>query len=407
MGVAWPHLEADSVALVEGVRVARACVALGQQPCPGISAYSLQQTAIAAVASLAGGTVDGVVRLLAVLSGVSVAVMAVLSVVSLPARHRGVGVGVVAAGPLLFYASSSFGEALATLGLVWFVIRLTRESMPGPAGVFAIGVAAAWAGLGKDTLPFVVGLLGVVVVGLDARRPRGLARRLGATAAGALAATLASAAFHWFRLGTVYNAEYVDHPEFFLSRPIDVASAFLGHWLSPSAGLIVFWPIAAAVLVASGRHGAATGAVVAAYAAGLSRWWAPFGWVAWGDRLLYPVVAAAVFVCLLSRPRRLELPGWVWAVSTLAALAAIAIAHDSRALALFFAPDATFPGPPTIQADAELYRAFLRHLTWQRTLDVGLLFAGLGQPHAIVIALATVAAIVVAARAAAPARSRP
>jgi hypothetical protein len=390
-----PRVEADTIGLIDGVRVALDCLQRGAHPCP-ITAYSLQQTLVAGLAMWNGWTPEAIARLLAALSGVAITLLAVLSVTHLPRRHRALGLGVVVAGPLWFYAGTTFGEALASASLVWFVVCLALQNAPSAGRTLAIAAAAAWASLGKDTMPAIVLLLGTAVVWLDDRRPRGVGSRLGATAAGALAGAVAIAGFHWFRLGTVYNAEYVDHPEFFLWTPADVLSAFLGHWVSPTAGLVWFWPLAAAVLVRSGRDGAVAGAVVVAYAAGLSRWWAPFGWVAWGDRLLYPVVAAAVFLCLTSRSREVRIAPWVWGVSAVAAMAAVAVSEDGRALATFFAPDTTFPGPPTIQADVDLYRAFLRHLTWERRLDAGLLVAGLTSLRGALTAVGVGAAIAMA-----------
>lgn len=399
VGVLTPHIEADTIGLADGTRVAQQCLHAGQRPCPGITAYSLQQTALAAFATWNGATSGTTARMLSACSALSVGLLTALAL-WLPRHHRGLWVGVVAAGPMLFYAASSFGEALATLSLAGFVAVISRSNAPSRAGVLAIVASATWAGLGKDTMPVVVALLGFASVALDPRRPAGNWSRLGATAVGVALATAIFASFHWFRLGEFYNAEYVDHQEFFLSRPRDVASAFLGHWFSPSAGLFWFWPLGAAVLVRSGRHGLAGAVVIAMYAAGLARWWSPFGWVAWGDRLLYPLVAATAYLCLAVRPRHVQVPWWVWGVSSVAALAAIAVSQDSTVLAVFFSPDATFPGPPTIQANVELYRDFLRHLTWTRTLRLDLMFVGLRYPVGTVAAALMACSVVLAVRAA-------
>ena len=395
-GVLTPHIEADTIGLADGTRVAQQCWQAARQPCPGISAYSLQQTVIAAVTVWNGASSETAARVLAACSAASVGLLAALAL-WLPARHRALWLGLVAGGPLMFYATSSFGEALAAVSLAAFVAVLTRDNAPGRWRFVAIAAVAAWASLGKDTMPAVVGLLGLACVWLDRGRPIGVWTRLGATAVGVVLAAVVFASFHWFRLGAFYNAEYVDHPEFFLSSARDVASAFFGHWISPTAGLLWFWPLGAAVLVRSGRHGLVTAIVIALYAAGLSRWWAPFGWVAWGDRLLYPLVSATGFLCLAIRPRHVRVPLWVWGFSSVAALAAVAVAQDSTVLGVFFAPDATYPGPPTIQANVELYRAFLRHLTWTRMLRLDLLFVGLRTPVGMTVAACLVAAIGAAA----------
>ncbi len=393
LSLSSPNIEADTVTLVEGTRTAQRCIEQQIRPCPAISAYSLQQTIVAAAATWNGWPVERTTRLLAALSGLSVGLLAILTVTRLSSQHRATGLAVVAAGPLLYYARSSFGEALACLALAWFIVVIVRDHEPRAAQLTGIGIAALWASLGKDTMPLFVVLFGLAAVWLDDRRPRGGWPRVCATVVGASAGAAAFAGFHRFRLGTFYNAEYVDHPEFFLSSPLDVSSAFLGHWLAPSAGLVWFWPLAAAVLLWSGRHGAASAAIAAAYAAGTSLWWAPFGWVAWGDRLLYPVVVGAVFLCLLLRRPAVRIPWPIVALSTVTGIAAIATALDPGALAAFFAADARFPGPPTIQADVTLYRAFLRHLTWERWLDLRLVFTGAATAPGMAASVALVLAV--------------
>lgn len=395
-GVLTPHIEGDTIGLADGMRAAQQCWQTGRQPCPGITAYSLQQTVIAAVAVWNGASSEATARVLSAFSAVSVGLLATLAL-WLPSHHRALWLGLVAAGPLLFYATSSFGEALAAVSLVAFVAVLTRGNAPGRGRLLAIAAAAAWASLGKDTMPAVVGLLGLAAVWLDPRHPLGARSRMAATAGGVALAAVLFAWFHWFRLGEFYNAEYVDHPEFFLWSPRDVSSAFFGHWVSPSAGLLWFWPLGAAILVRSGKHGLIGAIVIALYALGLSRWWSPYGWVAWGDRLLYPLVSATAFLCLAVRSRHVRVPVWVWGISSVAALAAVAVSQDSTVLAVFFSPDAAYPGPPTIQADVELYRAFLRHLTWTRTLRLDLAFVGLRTPVGVTVAACVVAALGAAA----------
>lgn len=406
---AWvhPHLEGDTVTLLESVAHLRTCLQQGEAHCPAVSASSLQQMAIVGVAQQAGLPAAGVVRMLALLSGLSVAALVLLATAWLDASAAPLGVALLATSPLVYYARSTFGEALATLSLTLVVLLWRTRRAPW----WALAAAAMWAALGKDTLaPFVIGLAMLATwLDLTEQQP-GAWRRFAAVAFGAVLGAATFATLHQYRVGAPVNTEYVGHPEFFLSSPVDVGSAFLGHWLSPAAGLVWFWPAAMAVLCTSGRSGVAALALLAIQAAGLSTWWSPYGWVAWGDRLMYPLAGAASLLCLTARrdaPTRL--PPAVWILAVAAVLATTAMLIDNTALGAFFAPDDRFPGPPTIQADVALYRDFLRHLTWRRWFDAGALAAAVGTPAGLlVVALQAVVAALTwnawRARAGAPAR---
>lgn len=379
-----PHVEGDTVTLLDSTTRLRACLQRGEARCPAVSTSSLQQLAMVAVAQQ-GGLPDGaIVSLLALLSAVAVWGLALLAATGLEPRNRPLGVALVATSPLVYYARSTFGEALAAVSLALLVLLWRAWRTP----LWLLAAAGAWAALGKDTLwPFVIGLA-LLAAWLDRDDGRsGIARRLGAVAAGAGLGAAIFATLHLYRVGVPYNTEYLAHPEFFLSSGLDVGSAFLGHWLSPAAGLVWFWPVAVAVLVTSGRVGAAAAALLAVQAAGLSTWWSPFGWVAWGDRLTYPLVAAVTLLCLTRRadgrpPGRL--PVVVWIVAAAGVVCGTALLVDNAALGVFFAPDARFPGPPTIQADVALYRRFLRHLTWRHWFDLRTLVAPLATPAGLV-----------------------
>ena len=388
-----PHLEGDTVTLIESAAHLRACVREGAARCPAVSTSSLQQLSLVVLAQAAGLDTVTIGRRLALVSGAAIAGLVALAAMWLPASARVMGVALIATSPLVYYARSTFGEALAALSLVALVLHWRR----GDAAPWTLAALAAWASLAKDTMPpFVIGL-GVLAAWIDRTEGRdGAGRRLGAAAAGALCGWATFAALHLYRVGAPYNTEYLGHPEFFLSRPFDVGSAFLGHWFSPTVGLVWCWPLAAVLLWRAGRVGAGAAMLLVAQAAGLSTWWSPFGWVAWGDRLMYPLTAAATLLCLsVTRPRA---PAWrvplaVWGVAVVAVVATCAMLVDNTALGLFFAPDVQFPGPPTIQADVELYRRFLRHLTWQRWYDVERLVAPLRTASGVaVLALKAVVA---------------
>ncbi|WNL45539.1 hypothetical protein RKE25_19320 [Dyella sp. BiH032] len=89
------------------------------------------------------------------------------------------------------------------------------------------------------------------------------------------------------------------------------AEFLLGSLLSPNGGVLIFWsfPLFVALLCwrLSGVMPRAPALVVAGSAAALSclafaRWWAPFGWDSWGDRLmLQPMLSLLVAMLICQR----------------------------------------------------------------------------------------------------------
>lgn len=84
---------------------------------------------------------------------------------------------------------------------------------------------------------------------------------------------------------------------------------FFGSIMSPNGGVLVFWALPLTVAVLGWRmqelraepYAVALVAVVALLSCiGFARWWVPFGWDAWGNRLMIQPMLAVLVVSLLS-----------------------------------------------------------------------------------------------------------
>jgi hypothetical protein len=146
---------------------------------------------------------------------------------------------VLLSGPLLWYARSSFGEMLAAFFTLSFAARC-RERSPGPW----IVVDGILAGISKETsFPFLF-ILGCVASFGDAERWKDrefISSRIRIVALAVLVPAAANAAFNQLRFGTVLNVTLMN-PLFRVSSLSDQASFFLGFWLSPNGGILLFWP---------------------------------------------------------------------------------------------------------------------------------------------------------------------
>ena len=115
-----------------------------------------------------------------------------------------------------------------------------------------------------------------------------------------------NATFNIFRFGTPRNLLYLD-PQLHtpgVVRKLEFLSAIFA---SPSSGVLWFWPFFSAIAVSATAIGVhrmwtrcgATGTYLPVLAvtgimllwfAGLSSWYSPFGWIAYGPRLEVPLL---------------------------------------------------------------------------------------------------------------------
>jgi hypothetical protein len=120
-------------------------------------------------------------------------------------------------------------------------------------------------------------------------------------------------ALNLFRYGVPWNRYYVRSGWEDQSLPRR-AEFFGAELVSPNAGLVWFWPVASMVIAVCGYHCARAlragqtvrshaGAIAAALItfgvllATLASWWSPFGWFAFGSRLIVPWIPPLLALC--------------------------------------------------------------------------------------------------------------
>jgi hypothetical protein len=237
--------------------------------------------------------------------------------------HRHLWAVVCLCGPLLPYAASTWSEVLAAA-----LFALAVFSAAGDGPWWATAALAFGAGISKETAaPFVL-LLTVAVI--DVRR----LKALWPTVVGMIGALAANAMFNVFRFGTVRNLTYLD-PATQVTKPANVARQLAAVLFSRNGGLIEFWPallVVAFLVVASvGRLNRTEWVRVALVALAFGGYcvtaatrYAPFGWVAWGPRLVLPVVPATVLALLLVTPARGQLGPALAGLAAVASIMAVA-----------------------------------------------------------------------------------
>lgn len=225
----------------------------------------------------------------------------------------------IRSGALELQAGVVSGVFVACLASVLFV----RSDAPVKLSTcILLAVSGLLLPLYKDT---VVVLLGAAVVVVWLSRPwwqprasmfLSLARvkTLGGYAVlPVLLGLVLSLAYNSFRFGSVLPVAYMQEAAQTAPSLAQSLEFFFGSIMSPNGGVVIFWglPFTVALvgwLIRGLRVDLPTG-LLAAIAALLSclafaRWWAPFGWDAWGDRLMIQPMLAILVACLLATSSR-------------------------------------------------------------------------------------------------------
>jgi hypothetical protein len=271
---------------------------------------------------------------------------------------------ILLSGPLIAYAGTTAGEALAA-GLL--VCLVTAAVLPAPPVLLALAAMAAC--FTKETsYPFVLalGALGLLL----ARHRTGKSIR-GHLIGGALGVALAfvlTSLFNVVRFGSILNKNYMEAP---LHTPTvgRVLDYFAALFVSPS-GMVLVWPAASVLLLLAclvpltprGRHLALLPAlvligVIGGVTLGFASWWSPFGWSGYGPRLSLPWVLPLVLLAMVAYGEllgrlalRALMPIWgllaVFAVTFLLALPHVGQMWDQTAKAGFFEQAEPPCGPP-------------------------------------------------------------
>ena len=402
-------LEWDTHQLVLQSAALRLCLATGALgACEGAGHFPLFQHLPAFPLVALGYQPMEVLRILAIASFASFVGLLVVGWQTLRASRgaRALWLVVLGSGPLLYYAQSSYGESLAAFLLAAAVASCwSRLSAPGMAALFAL------AGITKEFAPPVLMALGIIAIFWGQVPRTHVGGRLRAVAIGSLIAVAANASFNLIRFGVPYN-QILLGPTIPLVPLAERPSFFFGLWFSPNGGLLFFWASFVAVLVSvvvqDWRSLVAKApaywvvCVLAVLTFGLSGWWAPFGWIAWGPRLLLPWIPACLLILLRAHPSealvlgRLRMGAHV-AIVMILALAGLSQFSALYGLELIHSIFGLAPGCPSIPTDpvnqAEYYFHCMRYYVWEPRIPLGRLLASGLQPPATPFALAYLLAL--------------
>jgi hypothetical protein len=264
--------------------------------------------------------------------------------------------------------------------------------------------------------PFVFALAAICVVGRRNGSATQRRHQLYAIAIGTGAGVILNAAFNVFRFGTIRNTAYA-RPGLQTANTHVIARFFAAQWLAPNGGLVWFWPLALALIIGTAalsmrRTPISVGQVgpplVALLLIGqilvLSTWWTPFGWYAWGPRLILPLLPAMIVVsCVVAAPHVTQRVSRLLTSRAFVPVAVVAIAiglpqaaagFHGLAVSEFFAPVPNFcTAGGLTQAPMSYYHCLVKTAWSKQPWMLALGLKGLQTSQGRIVAVAFVGAM--------------
>jgi hypothetical protein len=412
--VAEPYYEADTALLVNKlIETVRGCLHNLRAECTHAGPLPLFQYVPTLLLKYLGWADTSILHFFAYASFLSFIASLLLIFWTLKKRaplHLAItGVLLMMSGALLWYSHSTFAEMCAAFLTLAFVASCLLR-LPG----WLTAVLLVLAGSTKETaLPFLV-LLGLACLLPELINNFGaIKRRALSLALGAMASAGLTILFNYFRFRTFYNRDYLTDILIVPSWRIQL-DFFLGIWFSPNGGLLFFWPsftflyfaLIGLLVFQSLRHRRGAEAerlskreglifylpilIVSAslflLTVGFSRWYAPFGWVAWGPRLLLPWIPAvslmllyfyaaqytSILTALFGGAYRFALS---CAAFVFASIPQFAILFRHQVLGGIFGPNPDCPRSPIIQESVQYYYHCMHTYIWPKKLIFPELYA--------------------------------
>lgn len=344
-----PDLQGDTEQLIDQVYMARQCLRDGGPvPCPAGQFAPLQflLTVPLTYLPLPKHVILHVLARVSLLAFLAMNWLAFRALLPRSPRAAWLAVAVLCVGVLPNYARSSFGELLAALA----IFGATLAPLAGARAIATAALVFA-AGISKDTA-----IVLLFPLYFAATRLAGwpIARAAAPYAAGGVAAAATLVAFNFFRWGSWQNLGYLA-PHYFVPNLELHLNHMAAIWISPSGGLLWYWPTFGALLAwALARRPAQAADRVALAGVALTlagatllfgRWFTPMGWWAWGPRLMLPWVPACALLLLWRATPRVSAA--VAVALALASIPQVLVFFHTEASRVVFAPAPGFdPSAP-------------------------------------------------------------
>jgi hypothetical protein len=383
-----PILSGDTVALSQSARSLVSCLENGQfRGCAGTNQFGLPQHIPAmflAWKDLDDTSIVFVLSCLNVLALVVLARMIYKSAAISVTTKTFIGITLFI-GPIIAYGPYSFGEAISTLAYVGLVIAILEKRYLRLIFFMVLAVTS------RETAFVSIALLTAAILFFDSKKSRREIREMASVIYGSMLLGIVFLfSFNIWKFNTWKNLPHMDPVLRTPGLRLKIESA-IGIFLSPNGGLVPYWFLGAVAALGIPLWGLMNRRLnirkrfgflllisgFLAQVAILSSWYAPYGWVAWGPRLIVPTTAMGATICLviifqdeevlknLSRFKLLALP--IGALGVVALIPTVGFLQNPTRTMSWFAGgnDAVCPTPAIIQLDQAYYFKCLIHGSWK------------------------------------------
>jgi hypothetical protein len=394
----YPNLEGDTRVLNQSVDFIIQCMQNKSLFCPCIVHFPLfQYISTFILQYFAGNSSEDALRNLVIIN--FWAFLGILGIALIPFRRRGQfrhGAFIclmILGSPLLWYTKSSFNEMTAafvtllySVACIQYFTRLENPRLWAPLLV----VSMIMAGITKEVaLPFlwVIALTCLGVRYVQQRRKLLMPLVMLTISSGIILGL--NGGFNIWRFGSPWNTALLD-PLFQVHNVGQQMIFFWSIWFSPNGGLVFFWPaftgLVGWVVWSCWSHCgirqpwhwlplAGVELVLLGLTSGFSKWYAPFGWWAWGTRLMYPWIPSLILLLvfffkeevdqiLAFLGRRDTISMVVLALLLASAGLQWGALLSNEAITRFSAPDEGCAKTAIIQTDADMFYQCMNRLLW-------------------------------------------
>jgi hypothetical protein len=384
IGLSWSngHTSGDTNALIGSIETAIQCVKTAPfSICKGMDHFPLSQHLLGVVLLQTGVPSHKLIKAFQCLSLVFW-ILALLIPMRVFFRNKMRDQGyiyffVYLSSPLLWYGLSTFNEMAAAFYFIFLMISLLYGSF---WSAFLSSLLVVWT---KEFAFLYVGFWVLVTFYLRFKKHDHNAKSMFlGSSIGIVFGFCIQIAFNFWRFGAFRNTRLLI-PEY-MTPTIGLKLNFLsGQWISPNAGWLLFWPGLASLLiwftfraikVKQWFLASSTLVFLVSLTYGFAMWFAPYGWVAWGHRLIVPwLPGLAVFILVESRHVS-EVVDFILGKKGVLLVGAIFIfsvpqvlgASMENALNLLFDADAICPVTPNIHENSGYYFSCISHYAWTK-----------------------------------------
>lgn len=382
--LASPHffVSGDTIVLINSVKTIVTCLQDKKYDfCPNISHFPLSQHILGLTFYKLGASLDQLMsgfkylNIFAWFTGLLIPLFWWKS----PSRHIHLLIyfTVYLSSPLWWYGNTSFNEIVSsTLVSLFFMSMMYGTYLPGITTFLVI--------LTKEiNLAYILFWTAIVLYIRYKKGESNIKSTLVSSVFGSLVGLVFQVLFNLWRFDSFFNKDLL--VPLFRTPTWDIKfNYFFAQWLAPNVGIFFFWPAFIALLILFFFHRASAinwiirGAVALFFISitfGFASWFAPFGWIAYGHRLIIPWIPGVTLfilyalsdniILILKKTASVSfLPHLVKSYIILFAIPSIVILFSIGGINSFFAFDNECPRTAILQLDTKFYFDCIQHYAW-------------------------------------------